>query len=270
MGNVCGILVSVAVLTGSASLAAQSLEPPDLLPSHAIAIASAPAPAALDRADPMRQAELQQWMADFTEWQAWSAQWLSRRQPGWFTGYRKRREKPSPPEWLEPECGSGVADDDPLVDACGLLTEWSEDRLTTEARSARAAAVTQREAPTNSVWWNHVHLDMLWPATQWRSGVYGVIGTHAAVTVQGRLQVFIAPGAMFMNLPARNGTRVWKLATSYGIGYRLFDFGMFGSKATMHLNLAKAWLLSDPGDMVGGRSTDFAGLSLTFARPQSK
>jgi hypothetical protein len=268
MGNVCGMLVSVAVLVGSASLLAQGADPPPL-PSHRVAaMIPVTAPDVFDHDATARATELQQWMDQFSDWQEWSARWGNRRQPGWFTAHRKRRPKPDPPEWLQPECASSLVSDDPLIPACALLTEWSEDRSATESRAARLAAVTQREAPTNSVWWNHVHLDMLWPATQWRSSVYGVVGTHATVSVQGRLQVFIAPGAMFMNLPSRDGTRVWKLATSYGIGYRLFDFEMFGSKATMHLNLAKAWLLSDPTDVVGGRSTDFAGLSLTFAKPR--
>jgi hypothetical protein len=270
MGYLCGVLASVAVLVGSASAFAQSADPPPPLPARAIALATIPAaaPDVFDPAAATRDAELQQWIADFSAWQEWSDRWISRRQPGWFTAYRKRRAKPAPPDWLQADCATGVIDEDPLVPACMLVAQWSEDRLTTEARAARAASVTQQEAPANTVWWNHVHLDMLWPATQLRSSVYGVIGTHVAVTVQGRLQVFIAPGAMFMNLPTRNGGRVWKLATSYGVGYRLFDFHLAGRQATMHLNIAKAWLLSDQADLVGTRSTDFAGFSLTFAKPQ--
>ena len=82
-----------------------------------------------------------------------------------------------------------------------------------------------------------------------------------------RRRAFIAPGAMFLNLPTRNGTRLWKLATNYGIGYQLFDFGFGGGRrATLHLNIAKAWLLSDYSDVVTGHSMDFAGFSMTFSK----
>jgi hypothetical protein len=34
----------------------------------------------------------------------------------------------------------------------------------------------------------------------------------------------------------------------------------------LHLNLARAWLLSDVKDVVSGRTTDFAGFSMTFQK----
>lgn len=40
---------------------------------------------------------------------------------------------------------------------------------------------------------------------------------------QGRLQIFLMPGAMLLNLPARNGTHP-KSATNYGVGWRMVDF----------------------------------------------
>ena len=45
-----------------------------------------------------RAAELQRWMEAFTEWLEWSAEWTNRREPGWFTASRDRRQKPAPPE----------------------------------------------------------------------------------------------------------------------------------------------------------------------------
>ncbi len=273
MRTICGMLATLAALLGPCSFAfARAIDDqPASLPASTIAIAMIPAPAPDVIVPDMtaRLAELQQWIHDYSDWEAWSAQWTSRRQPGWLTSSQSRREKPVPPAWLADECRDGIVDDEPLLSGCMLLTQWSEDVQTTEARIARAAAVVQGEQEDKTTFWNHVHLDMLWPATQWRNGVYGVVGTHIATTVAGRLQVFIAPGVMFLNLPTLSGTRAWKLAANYGIGYRLFDFGFGGGRrATMHLNLAKAWLLSDYSDVVTGRSMDFVGLSMTFRKDQ--
>jgi hypothetical protein len=107
----------------------------------------------------------------------------------------------------------------------------------------------------------------MWPAVQWQASIYGVVGMHFATTVGGRLQVFTAPGAMLLNLPARNGTRVWKVAANYGIGYRLLDFRFPGGRpAELHLNLAKTYLLSDSSELIAGRSVDFVGFSVTFKK----
>jgi len=43
------------------------------------------------------------------------------------------------------------------------------------------------------------------PALQWQNGIYGVVGTHVATQVGGRLQVFTAPGVMLLNVPGPNG-----------------------------------------------------------------
>jgi len=129
-------------------------------------------------------------------------------------------------------------------------------------RSARA----QQEAPTKTLWWEHIHVDALWPMAQWGSSVLGVVGMHASVDIAGRFQVFVAPGAMVLNLP--NGQRrEWKPATDWGIGYRLFDFTFPGTerRASLNLNLAKAWVLADPIGAFPG-TVDLLGFSLTFKR----
>jgi len=204
-------------------------------------------------------------MKDFLAWQKWSAEWGGRREPGWITASRSRREKPAPPGWLPDRCAEVFDDTDLLASACGLLAEYQEDRGTAQTRQARAVAQAQQEDPENTIWWQHVHMDVLWPALQWRASVYGVVGMHVAMTVHGRLQTFLGPGAMLLNLPARNGARVWKVATNYGIGYRLFDFKFPGDRnASLHVNIAKAWLLSDVADVASGRTMDFAGFSITF------
>jgi hypothetical protein len=215
--------------------------------------------------DAARRAELALWMDDFTAWQVWSAEWGNRRERGWFTQYRERREKPAPPPWLAERCTTVFDDGDPLRSACGLLAEWNEDPVTAQVRGDSAVAQAQGEDTPTTIWWEHVHVDALWPALQWQAGVYGVVGTHATTTVKGRLQVFIAPGVMFLNMPARNGGRVWKFAANYGIGYRLAEFSFLAQRqAVLHVNLAKAWVMSDVSDVVSGRTMDFVGFSLTF------
>jgi hypothetical protein len=214
-----------------------------------------------------RAAELQQGMDDFKDWEQWSARWTNRRQPGWLTTYRDRPTKPSPPAWLAGEC-EAITTDDPLITACALLADWTEDPATAQVRLTQVTTSTQKEAESKSMWWEHVHLDLLWPATQIHNTVYGVVGSHVAMDVAGRLEVFVAPGVMFLNLPTRTGTRAWRVATNYGIGYRLFSFRFRDHVASVHANMAKAWLLSDPEDLVTHRSLDFAGLSLTFSKPR--
>jgi hypothetical protein len=267
MRKICGLFVSLAVLAGSpvATFGQETGSSP--LPSRAVAVAAQQLLTAPDLAgrDPSQMMELTAWMDAFAEWQTWSAEWGNRRERGWLTGFRERREKPVPPAWLPVECAVTVEDRGPIAQACTLLAEWTAEPGTTRVRQARAAASTDQEAPTKTVWWEHVHLDLLWPATQVRASVYGIVGTHIATTVGGRLQVFLAPGAMFLNVPSRNGSRAWKVATNYGIGYRLFDFSFPGNRrATLHANIAKAWLLSDIADVATGRTMDFAGFSMTF------
>jgi hypothetical protein len=211
--------------------------------------------------------ELQTWMDDFTDWQAWWSQWQSRREPGWLTGYRARREKPSPPAWLPGRCLTVFDESDSLLLACARLAEWRENESTSRIRSVRVTATTGREAEPKTTWWEHVHMDLLWPSMQWQASIYGVVGMHVATTVRGRWQVFTAPGVVMLNLPLRDGTRVWKAAANYGIGYRLADFTFPGKRpAELHVNLAKTWLLSDVSDAVTGRSIDLLGFSITFKK----
>jgi hypothetical protein len=107
----------------------------------------------------------------------------------------------------------------------------------------------------------------MWPAVQWQQSIYGVAGMHLALPVSGRVHVFTAPGVMLLNLPSRSGSRVWKVAANYGVGYRLFGFSLPGGRAAeLHLNLAKSWLLSESTDLPVGRTVDFAGFSITLPK----
>ena len=223
---------------------------------------------ATGQADAAQQAdELRRWMEAFVEWREWWAKWANRREPGWFASSRPRRQKPAPPDWLPARCENVIADTDPLAQACALLEEWRQDPLLLRSRSAQVAAVQNKEDDRKTTWWEHIHVDVLWPATELRASVYGVVGFHTAAAIRGRLQVFLAPGVMLLNLPTADGTRVWKVAANYGIGYRLLDFTFPGGRpASLHVNIAKSWLVSDARDLVTNRNLDFAGFSVTFKR----
>jgi hypothetical protein len=211
--------------------------------------------------------ELVRWMEEFKAWQAWWAEWANRPQPGWLSSSRPRREKPAPPDWLPERCTAVFVPDDPLAPACALLADWRQDNMTAKARATTAGVVQKTEAKDGATWWEHVHVDLLWPATQLRHHVYGVVGVHPAIAVRGRFQLFLGPGVMLMNVPEVDGTRSWKVATDYGMGYRLFDFNFpRGRRASLHVNIAKSWLISDTRDVLVSRNVDFAGFSISFKR----
>jgi hypothetical protein len=214
-----------------------------------------------------RMTEVQTWMRAFTEWKRWWAEWRNRPEPGNWVTSRTRRQKPVPPAWLAEACGEWLDAGDPLTPACDLLTEWRDDDLTAIIREQLAQDAGERETPSRRAFWQNIHLDLLWPALEARTNVFGVAGTHISIPVKNRAQVFAAPGVMFVNLRTTGGVRVWKLATNYGIGFRLFDFVFPGGRAAeAHVNMARAWLLADTRDLVTGRTMDFVGFSVTFKK----
>ena len=262
-------VVILGVVTGGTTSAlaqgndGQGLQP---LPGRAIPLAEQAIQApALSVPDPARrQQELEKWIDEFTEWKQWVDQWGNRREPGWFSDFRQRRTRPDPPIWLVEQCSDALDDTGAMATACRLIAEWRADWAT--AQAALGAASNGEEEGAKTIWWEHVHLDAGWPALQSGVGLYGVIGMHATTTVHGRLEVFVAPGAMLLNVPTQNGARAWKLAANYGIAFRLFEFAFPGNRpALLHLNLAKAWLLA-PGPDIATRSTDFVGFSITFKK----
>ena len=88
-----------------------------------------------------------------------------------------------------------------LAEACRLVTEWNDDEGIALLRKEMTAARTQSEAVHKTVWWEHVHFDALWPMTQLHGSVFGVVGMHATIEVAGRFQIFVAPGAILLNVP---------------------------------------------------------------------
>jgi len=152
------------------------------------------------------------------------------------------------------------------VRACALRAEWAGDAVAAFVRRQNAAAAVQSETQRNTSWWEHVHLDALWPIFRQGAMAYGVVGTHATMDVAGRFEIFVAPGVIMLNLPASDG-RQWTAATDWGLAYRLGTFRFPGSSqaATLHINFAKAWVFAGASSFASG-SIDLAGLSMTFAR----
>jgi hypothetical protein len=215
-----------------------------------------------------RMRELQQWIGDYTKWKVWRDKWLSKREPGLMHSRRDRRPRPEPPAWLPQDCAEVAQARGVLVTGCALLAEARDDYAAEQIRSQTAAAVTQREAPTKTLWWEHVHLDAMWPMMQAGSSVFGVIGMHATVDVAGRFQVFVAPGAIVLNIPTETSTREWRPATDFGFAYRLFTFQFPHShrRANVHFNFAKVWVLGNVGNLGLRTAVDLGGFSVTFQR----
>src|SRR6185295_19604134 len=214
-----------------------------------------------------RLRELKQWMADFDKWKQWNQQWRNTRQQGWLKT-RPRKERPDPPAWLADECrGVFTEESGILPDACHVLAEWREDDTTAQLRGQMAAARTQHEAPTKTVWWEHLHLDAMWPMAQTGNSVFGVLGMHATVDVAGRFQVFVAPGAILLSLPNGDGSRELRPAVDWGIAYRCFDFTFPGvqRRASLNVNLARAWVMTGPTNIVNA-NIDLVGFSVTFKK----
>jgi len=212
-----------------------------------------------------RLGEMQRWITDYENWKRWYEVWRNKPEPGWI-GHRDRRRRPDPPTWLDDECRDVVQDHGILVDACRLLADWKDEQIVLQMRRQTTQTQVQHEAPTKNVWWEYVHFDALWAMPQVGASVFGVLGMHATVQVAGRFQVFVAPGAILLNLP--NGkSREWRPATDWGMAYRIVDFTFPGTRrrASLHLNLARAWVLAGPSNVIKS-SIDLAGFSVTFKK----
>lgn len=210
--------------------------------------------------------DLERWMRDYDAWKEWFARWRNRREPGMFRA-KARRPRPEPPEWLADACFNFAEDDQgSLADGCRAWREWSDgDYATLVIREKIAQARADQEAPQKSIWWEHIHVDALWPMAQSGSSAFGVLGVHATLQVTRRLGVFLAPGTILMRLPTQDGDRVWSAATDWGLSYRMFDFKMpvIGRPSTLHLNVARVWILGatfQPMD----KELYLAGFSVSF------
>src|SRR5262245_40250719 len=179
------ICVCTAWLAVPAAVSAQDVQD-DVLPSRAIGTGVLDL-AALDGASWTRQLDQARlWIDDYEKWKRSDADWNKRRQQGWLFGSKERRPRPDPPEWLGAECADVIfPDDDLMSDACRLWSDWRDGELIAGTRHTAAAAVAQKESPTRTMWWEHVHFDALWLMTEWRGGVFSVIVMCETVGVVG-------------------------------------------------------------------------------------
>jgi hypothetical protein len=215
---------------------------------------------------------IERWMREYTSWRAWSAEWLNKREPSLF-GTRERRDRPDPPAPLLAACPVAIEETGVLADACRMLDEWRNDDLATELiKQQMAVARNQKENTQKTIWWQHIHLDALWPMTQGTTGIFGVLGLHTTIDLTGRIELFLAPGAILLRVPSQSGNGQWKPATDWGFSYRLADFTMprMSRPATLHVNLARVWFIGGSDSVPGVRNDMYlGGFSLTFKKVQT-
>ena len=195
--------------------------------------------------------ELREWIHAYTEWKEWFDKWKGKREPGWF-GARERRTKPDPPAWLSEYCRVTPVPDGDFAIGCELLADWREDPVAAAIKERIRSERANREAQTRTQWWSRIHIDALWLTPQVPTS-YGVIGVHVALKVAGRFHLFAAPGAMLLNLPARDGTREWKPATDLGLSYQLVDFTFPGHGRTANAASQSRQGLGRGKPQLGGR-----------------
>lgn len=219
-----------------------------------------------------QMAEIEKWTRDYTAWKAWFAKWRNTREPSEF-GTRPRRQRPDPPAALVLACPVPSDEAGPLGQACRLLDEWLRNDVATEIITQQTAATrTRKENDQKTIWWHHVHLDALWPMTQGTTGVFGVLGLHTTIDLTGRIELFLAPGAILLRVPSQSGNGQWKPATDWGFSFRLADFTMprISRPATLHVNLARVWLIGGSDSVPGVRNDMYlGGFSLTFKKVQT-
>ena len=221
-------------------------------------------PTALSQS-PERTRDLERWIRDYNKWQEWRHQSLKKG----AIALSDRKPQPQPPMWLVDDCRDTVTVPGSLLsEACDLLVGWSDDDVTGDVRYQASSIRAHHEAPKKSTWWEHVHWDAFWPMMSSESSVFGVIGGHVTVEIEGRFQVFMTPGVILLNVPTAQGSREWKPATDWGFAYRLFDFRvpMTRRPASFHVNFVKAWMLSNIGNATFKSSVDLAGFSVTFKK----
>lgn len=264
------VSLGVCVLVAAASGARAQSTPPAIPSSpltvpDVVLVPETPDPLRADR-----RLVVQRWTTEYNDWKAWFAQWKNRREPGLFSA-RPRRPRPEPPPWLAAACADLLEDAGPLAEGCAAYRDWLRnddlaELIALDIERSRA----DREEPRKSVWWEHVHVDALWPMTQSGSSTFGVFGMHATLDVTKRMQVFVVPGVILVRLPSRDGGRTWSAATDWGFSYRIMDFRMpFMQKAsTLHLNIVRVWLLGAQPEVLQ-REMYLAGFSVTFKGPPS-
>ena len=154
---------------------------------------------------------IERWARDYTAWKAWFAEWRNKRNkprsehvPGVRAPIRQTPCSGAPSRSVKLTARRCVPA------ARRMALERRRDRDPQTAGGGRADA---KENDQKTVWWQHIHLDALWPMTQGTSGVYGILGLHTTIDLTGRVELFVAPGAILMRVPGPSGNGEWKPAT---------------------------------------------------------
>jgi hypothetical protein len=251
----------VSLCLSAASAGQQASHP---LPSRPIEISATLPPVVLSTD---QLVTLERWSREYEAWAVWFGQWRNRPEPGWLAA-KPRRQPPAPPVWLPSACTDVLDDGGTLVNACHDFQDWlNGDSEATRARQQIALERAEREKPQKTIWWEHIHVDALWPMTQSGVSAFGVFGTHATTQVTKRFQVFLAPGIILMRLPSADGGQQWNAATDWGFSYRLTDLKLprMHRPSALHLNIARVWVFGVNNLPITG-SMYLAGFSLTFQK----
>lgn len=276
----CGMCIAVS----GTALPARASSAPAVLPATRLAFdLDSPRTGTADEEQRARGQELRDWIKAYRKFRNWDDTWRNHVYP-----YGKRRRAPGPPAWLAAACAEvnhvdlplsddrfaerhfvsrrqSVARLDALQTGCLLLEEWRDDYATAQIRrEIRLTRAARDRAQPHTVIWELINFDMMYSAPSAGSPVRAPFGVHVGFPVGSRIRLFAAPGAI---LVCTQGFSNCRIAYDYGVGVRLFDFRMPGidQPASVHLNLAKAWILGGSGS--GPRSgVDIAGFSIAFKR----
>jgi hypothetical protein len=217
-----------------------------------------------------QEQEAEKWVGKYREW--------SRKYEGRVrTDVKKRKPSPLMPAWLPGVCAAEGVPAGPITEACKLIEEiQSTDHVALEISRSITAARTKGEERKRTSFLEMVHIDAAWTRSEThnkRQSIFGIVGMHLAIPVPGarRLQIYIPPGVLAMNLPDSSGGRNINIGTSMGMSFRLFDFRIVGRNMVAHANLARVWVVmeSRAGSSaltLSRRSVDMGGLSFSFKK----
>lgn len=211
--------------------------------------------------------ELKKWLKDDAKYEKWYKLYGNKALQG------KLHHRPEPPVWLEAECLGLIGGEGILVKACTLYVEIHEGAGLTKIRKTLEEERKQKEAPSNTKWYERVHLGGGWSiVSNVGQAKYGaVVETHVSIVGVGRFEINL-PGIMFLSLPNmadKHGRRILKQATDLGISLKLKTFTFPGSKQQYiaHFNVSNAKVMN--GWFSGFAEQDtltLAGLSFTLKK----
>ena len=184
------------------------------------------------------------WLKEYRAWERWFEQWGNRvarnfqEQPIW-----ERKERPTPPFWLEAECRGYLGADEPLATACYILERWDEHpRLILQRVQLGLAQGPQAgETVTKTSFLHRVHLTGLWMQARYpAASAYGIVGMQVGVIEVGRFTL-PAIGVMLVMMEDGQGGYLWQPTTTVGVGFRICDFvpPLIRKRASLHFNVAR-------------------------------